>query len=87
MGLQETTSLYDREGGENMDQIIPIIFDEMGSDGENDSQEFVEYYNGASTEQRAAMNYMCIFLCGWSLETIFERCGLIVDATTGAVDV
>src|SRR4051812_10925538 len=33
-----------------MDQIIPMIFDEMGSDNENDSQELVEYYNGASSE-------------------------------------
>ena len=70
-----------------MDQIIPIIFDEMGSDDENDSDELVEYYNGASSEQRAAMNDMCIFLCGWSLETIFERCGLTVDGKTGAVNV
>src|SRR3954451_873339 len=53
-----------------------MIFDEMGSDDENDSQELVEYYNGASSEQREAMNEMCIYLCGWSLETIFERCGL-----------
>ena len=45
-----------------MDQIIPMIFDEIGTDGENDS--LVEYYNGASSEQRAAMNAMCMFLCG-----------------------
>ena len=70
-----------------MDQIIPIIFMEMGSDGENDSDELVQYYNGASSEQRAAMNEMCIFLCGWTLETIFERCGLTVDGVTGAVKV
>jgi hypothetical protein len=70
-----------------MDQIIPIIFDEMGSDGENESDELVQYYNGASSEQRAAMNEMCMFLCGWSLETIFERCGLTVDGVTGAVKV
>jgi hypothetical protein len=71
----------------HMDQIIPMIFDEMGSDDENDSDELVEYYNGASSEQRAAMNEMCMFLCGWSLETIFERCGLTVDKETGAVNV
>jgi hypothetical protein len=70
-----------------MNQIIPMIFDEMGSDGENDSDELVQYYNGASSEQRAAMNDMCIFLCGWSLETVFEWCGLTVDGMTGAVKV
>jgi hypothetical protein len=71
----------------DMDQIIPMIFDEMGSDEENDSDELVAYYNGASSEQRAAINDICIFLCGWSLETIFERCGLTVDGKTGAVNV
>ena len=70
-----------------MDQIIPMIFDEMGSDGENDSEELVAYYNGVSSEQRAAMNEMCMFLCGWSLETILERCGLTVDQATGDVKV
>jgi hypothetical protein len=29
---------------------------------------------------------MCMYLCGWSLETIFERCGLTVNPTTGAVN-
>ena len=70
-----------------MDQIIPMIFEEMSSDGENDSKELVAYYNGADSEQRAALNDMCIYLCGWSLETIFERCGLNVDQGTGAVNV
>ena len=70
-----------------MDQIIPMIFDEMGSDGEKDSEELVAYYNGVSSEQRAAMNEMCMFLCGWSLETILGRCGLIVDQATGDVNV
>ena len=62
-----------------MDQIIPMVSDEIGTDGENDSEELVEYYNGASSQQRAAMNEMCMFLCGWSFETILERCGLTVD--------
>ncbi len=87
MGLQDTTSLNDGKEVKYMDQIMGMIFDEMGSDDENDSQELVEYYNGASSEQREAMNEMCIYLCGWSLETIFERCGLSVDPTTGAVNV
>jgi|SRR4051794_28267895 len=56
-----------------MDQIIGMIFDEMGSDDDNDSQGLVEYYNAASSEQREAMNEMCIYLCGWSLETIFVK--------------
>jgi hypothetical protein len=75
------------KGVNTMDQIIPMIFEEMGSDMENDSQELVDYYNGANSEQRAALNDMCVYLCGWSLETIFERCGLTIDKRTGAVNV
>ena len=70
-----------------MNQIIPMILMEMSSDSENKSEELVTYYNGASSEQRAAMNEMCIFLCGWSLETILGRCGLTVDQATGDVNV
>ena len=70
-----------------MDQIIPIIFAELCSDSENNSEELVAYYNGASSEQRAAMSEMCMFLCGWSLETILERCGLTVDQAAGDVKV
>jgi hypothetical protein len=87
MGLQKITSLLTGKKVKYMDQIIPMIFDEMGSDGENDSDELVDYYNGASTEQRTAMNDMCIYLCGWSLETVFGRCGLTVNPETGAVNV
>ena len=70
-----------------MDQIISTIYEAMGSDGENYSEELVEYYKGASSEQRAAMNEMCMFLCGWSLETIFANCGVTVDGSTGDVKV
>jgi hypothetical protein len=70
-----------------MDQVIARIFDEMLSDNENDSEELVEYYNGATSEQRTAMNKMCMFLCGWSLETIFKECGLTINPATGAVNV
>jgi hypothetical protein len=87
MSLQETTSLQDGEEVRHMDQIVPKIFEEMGSDSENDSEALVDYCNGATSEQRAAMNDMCIYLCGWTLETIFERCGLTINAKAGSVSV
>ena len=80
----EETSM---KGGEHMDQIIERIFEEMRNDDADDSRQLLAYYNSASTEQRTSMNDMCIFLCGYSLETIFERCGLTVDASTGQVGV
>jgi hypothetical protein len=70
-----------------MNQIVPMIFDLIGSDDANDSADLVDYYNGATSAQREAMNEMCMFLCGWSLETVCERCGLRVDTKTGTVNV
>jgi hypothetical protein len=87
MGLQQQIAWRTGREMKRMDRIIGMIFDAMGSDDENDSQELVEYYNQAGSEQREAMNEMCIYLCGWSLETIFERCGLTIDHETGAVNV
>src|SRR3954470_20893903 len=57
----------------NIDDLYAI-----GADDTNDSEALVEYYNGASAKQRSAMNEMCMFLCGWGLKTIFEKCGLTV---------
>ncbi len=39
-----------------MDQIIPEIFGGMTTDQENETEELVDHYNSASSEQRAAPN-------------------------------
>ena len=33
------------KGGETMDDVIPTIYNEMATDGDNESAELVDYYN------------------------------------------
>lgn len=66
-----------------IDNIIPKILEEMNSDDENESEKFLDYYQGCNSAEKSAMNEMCIYLCGWSLETIFEKCGIKVNENGG----
>jgi len=62
----------------NIRNIIPVIYEAMGTDQENDSQRLFNYYRDCNEEERAAINTMLICLCGWSFETILEKCGINV---------
>ena len=59
--------------------IIPMIFAEMESDGENQSEELLQWYKACTTAERSTVNTVMIYLCGWSFETILEKCGISVD--------
>ena len=59
-----------------MDDVIPTIYTEMATDGENQSAELIDYYNQCDQEERTVSNEVCIYLCGWSFETILEKCGV-----------
>lgn len=63
----------------NIDNIIPKIYEEMSNDGDNESSELFDYYLRCSLAERAIINNVCIYLCGWSFETILEKCGIRVD--------
>ena len=62
-----------------MDDVIPTIYTEMTTDGENESEELIDYYNRCDQRERAVINEVCMYLCGWSFETILEKCGIQVD--------
>jgi hypothetical protein len=64
---------------EKISNIIPIIYSEMESDGENDSLRLLNYYYECNQGERTAINNVLIYLCGWSFETILEKCGIKVD--------
>jgi hypothetical protein len=64
---------------EKIRNLVPIILEEIQSDRENDSQELLAYYVGCNTQEKAAVNNVMIYLCGWSFETILEKCGIAVD--------
>jgi len=60
----------------NGDNILPTLFAEIASDGENESEELLCYYQGCNTEERAVVNNVMIYICGWSFETLLEKCGI-----------
>jgi hypothetical protein len=62
-----------------VDDVIPTIYNEMAMDGENQSAELIDYYNQCDQEERTVINEVCIYLCGWSFETILEKCGVQLD--------
>jgi hypothetical protein len=62
-----------------MDDVIPTIYNEMATDGENQSTELIDYYTRCNQQERAVINEVCIYLCGWSFETILEKCGVQLD--------
>ena len=64
---------------EKIDNIIPTLMGEMASDGENESRELLDYYMGCDTPERSVVNNVMMYLCGWSFETLLEKCGIEVD--------
>jgi hypothetical protein len=62
-----------------IENIIPIIYEELTSDGDNESPELFAYYLRCNQLERTAINKFCIYLCGWSFETILEKCGIAID--------
>jgi hypothetical protein len=62
-----------------MDEVITTIYTEMATDGDNQSAELIEYYNQCDQRERAVINEVCIFLCGWNFETILAKCGIQLD--------
>jgi hypothetical protein len=64
---------------DKINNIIPTIYAEMESDGENASLRLFNYYLECNQGERTAINNVLIYLCGWSFETILEKCGIKVD--------
>jgi hypothetical protein len=72
-----------KKGGENMEKkinnIIPTLMGEIESDQENESKELFDYYLACNQIEKAVVNNFMMYLCGWSFETILEKCGIKVD--------
>jgi hypothetical protein len=64
---------------DKIDNSIPRLLEEMNSDDENQSQELFDYYKNCATPERTVVNDTVIYLCGWSFETLLEKCGIKVD--------
>jgi hypothetical protein len=72
-----------KKGGENMEKkinnIIPTLMGEIESDQENEPKELFDYYLACNQIEKAVVNNFMMYLCGWSFETILEKCGIKVD--------
>jgi hypothetical protein len=64
---------------EKINNIIPTLMGEIESDGENESDRLLNYYIGCNSQEKAVVNNVMIYLCGWSFETLLDKCGIKVD--------
>jgi hypothetical protein len=64
---------------DQINNIIPMLMGEIESDGENESDKLFAYYLRCNIQERAVINNVMIYLCGWSFETLLEKCGIGID--------
>jgi hypothetical protein len=72
-----------KKGGENMEEkinnIIPTLMGEIESDMENESDRLLNYYMECNSQEKAVVNNIMMYLCGWTFETLLEKCGIKVN--------
>jgi predicted RNA-binding Zn-ribbon protein involved in translation (DUF1610 family) len=64
---------------EKINNIIPTLFAEMESDRENESKRLLAYYLRCIPQERDVVNNVLMYICGWTFETLLEKCGLKID--------
>ena len=72
---------------EKISNIIPTIFAEIESDGENESEELLAYYIRCTAKERAVVDNVLMYLCGWTLETLLGKCGISIGKKGALLDV
>ena len=72
---------------EKISNIIGTIFAEMESDGENESEELLEYYLRCTTKERAVVDNVLMYICGWTFETLLGKCGIRIGEKGELLDV
>jgi hypothetical protein len=72
---------------EKIDNIIPTIFAEFESDGENESEALLDYYLGCTAKERAVVDNVLMYLCGWTFETLLGKCGIRIGEKGALLDV
>jgi hypothetical protein len=64
-----------RKGGdehmeEKISNIIPTLMEEIASDRENESEKLLRYYLRCNRQERAVVNNIFLYVCGWTFPTI-----------------
>ena len=72
---------------EKISNIIWTIFSEIGNDDEDDSEELLEYYLRCTAKERAVVDNVLMYLCGWEFETILSKCGIRIGTKGALLDV
>ena len=65
---------------DQINNLIPTIMSEMESDEENDSDELLAYYLRCNTQEKAVVDNVLMYLCGWTFETLLGKCGIEINA-------
>jgi hypothetical protein len=72
---------------EKIRNLIPTIFAEMESDGENESEELLEYYLHCNQQERDVVDNVLMYICGWTFETLLGKCGIRIGEKGALLDV
>ena len=72
---------------EKISNIIWTIFAEIESDDENDSERLLDYYLRCTAKERAVVDNVLMYLCGWTFETILGKCGIGIGKKGELLDV
>jgi hypothetical protein len=72
---------------EKISNIIPTIFAEIESDGCNESEKLLDYYLDCTAKERAVVDNVLMYLCGWTFETLLGKCGIRIGEKGALLDV
>jgi hypothetical protein len=61
---------------EKIQNIIPTLYAEMESDGENESEELLDYYLHCNAQERHVVDNVLMYICGWTFATLLAKCGI-----------
>ena len=64
---------------EKIQNIIPTLYAELESDGENESEELLEYYLNCNQQERDVVDNVLMYICGWTFETLLGKCGIRIS--------
>jgi hypothetical protein len=87
LGLAQAGKEVSHVTDEKINNIIPTIFAEIESDGENESEELLNYYLRCNAQERAVVDNVLMYLCGWTFETLLTKCGIRIGEKGHLLDV
>jgi hypothetical protein len=72
---------------EKIQNLIPTLYAEMESDGENESEELLAYYLDRNQQERDVVDNVLMYICGWTFETLLAKCGIRIGEKGALLDV